>query len=289
MAETSHMGSQEQIIKLVGRNSETTTKRRPFLMSWTDENNDNLSSQEKNLVSLGLRDVENALNKNNKLVKTLQKEQSEYKETLFQAVKAQFRAEMTTLENQKKEDMAVLASKFEQKMTNQAQEKANDFLESIADQLNKTLDLKTKQVNDLNQAIIDTQEELQYLKSEVQTVKTAQKNQKFKEVLQDFMLVLGAIIATFGAILLIFAFSSSLYSFGWHNIWTWETFTPHYQDPMPLKVIAIVFKIVFSIAWFMLGVFIMFLPLMAYQKFLQSLNYKYKGIAGKLNKFFNKQ
>ena len=179
-------------------------------MSWTDENNDNLSSQEQNLVSLGLRDVENALNENNKRVKTLQKEQSEYKETLFQAVKAQFRAEMTTLENQKKEDMAVLASKFEQKMTNQAQEKANDFLESIADQLNKTLDLKTKQVNDLNQAIIDTQEELQYLKSEVQTVKTAQKNQKFKEVLQDFMLVLGAIIATFGAILLIFAFSCNL-------------------------------------------------------------------------------
>jgi len=196
---------------------------------------------------------------------------------------------MTALENQKKEDMADLASKFEQQMTNQAQEKANDFLESIADQLNKTLDLKTKQVNDLNQAIIDTQEELQYLKNEVQSVKTAQKNQKFKAVLQDFMLVLGAIIATFGALLLIFAFSSSLYSFGWHNIWTWETFTPHYQDPMPLKVIAIVFKVVFSIAWFMFGVFIMFLPLMAYQKFLQALDYKYKGIAGRLNKFFNKQ
>ncbi|WP_223804557.1 coiled-coil domain-containing protein, partial [Lactococcus kimchii] len=190
--------------------------------------------------------------------------------------------------NQKKEDLADLASKFEQQMTNQAQEKANDFLESIADQLNKTLDLKTKQVNDLNQAIIDTHEELQYLKNEVQSVKNAQKNQKFKEVLQDFMLVLGAIIATFGALLLIFAFSSSLYSFGWHNIWTWETFTPHYQDPTAIKVIAIVFKIIFSIAWFMFGVFIMFLPLMAYQKFLQALDYKYKGIAGRLNKFFNK-
>ena len=258
-------------------------------MSWTDENNDNLSSQEQNLVSLGLRDVENALNENNKRVKTLQKEQSEYKETLFQAVKAQFRAEMTALENQKKEDLADLASKFEQQMTNQAQEKANDFLESIADQLNKTLDLKTKRVNDLNQAIIDTHEELQYLKNEIQTVKSAQKNQKFKEVLQDFMLVLGAIIATFGALLLIFAFSSSLYSFGWHNIWTWKTFTPHYQDPTAIKVIAIVFKVVFSIAWFMLGVFIMFLPLMAYHKFLQALDYKYKGIAGRLNKFFNKQ
>lgn len=92
-------------------------------MSWTDENNDNLSSQEQNLVSLGLRDVENALNENNKRVKTLQKEQSEYKETLFQAVKAQFRAEMTALENQKKEDLADLASKYEQQMTNQAQEK----------------------------------------------------------------------------------------------------------------------------------------------------------------------
>lgn len=196
---------------------------------------------------------------------------------------------MTALENLKKEDLADLASKYEQQMTNQAQEKANDFLESIADQLNKTLDLKTKRVNDLNQAIIDTHEELQYLKNEIQTVKSAQKNQKFKEVLQDFMLVLGAIIATFGALLLIFAFSSSLYSFGWHNIWTWKTFTPHYQDPTAIKVIAIVFKVVFSIAWFMLGVFIMFLPLMAYHKFLQALDYKYKGIAGRLNKFFNKQ
>ena len=46
MAETSHMGSQERIIKLVGRNSETTTKRRPFLMSWTDETNGNLQQQE---------------------------------------------------------------------------------------------------------------------------------------------------------------------------------------------------------------------------------------------------
>lgn len=46
MAETSHMGSQEQIIKLVGRNSETTTKRRRFLMSWTDETNGNLQQQE---------------------------------------------------------------------------------------------------------------------------------------------------------------------------------------------------------------------------------------------------
>src|SRR5574337_472838 len=40
------MGSQERIIKLVGRNSETTTKRRPFLMSWTDETNGNLQQQE---------------------------------------------------------------------------------------------------------------------------------------------------------------------------------------------------------------------------------------------------
>lgn len=46
MAETSHMASQERIIKLVGRNSETTTKRRRFLMSWTDETNGNLQQQE---------------------------------------------------------------------------------------------------------------------------------------------------------------------------------------------------------------------------------------------------
>lgn len=46
MAETSHMTSQERIIKLVGRNSEMTTKRRRFLMSWTDETNGNLQQQE---------------------------------------------------------------------------------------------------------------------------------------------------------------------------------------------------------------------------------------------------
>mgnify|MGYP006974971502 CR=1 FL=1 len=46
MAETSHMDSQERIIKLGGRNSETTTKRRLFLMSWTDETNGNLQQQE---------------------------------------------------------------------------------------------------------------------------------------------------------------------------------------------------------------------------------------------------
>lgn len=46
MAETSHMASQALIINQEALNLETITKRRPFLMSWTDETNGNLQQQE---------------------------------------------------------------------------------------------------------------------------------------------------------------------------------------------------------------------------------------------------
>lgn len=89
-------------------------------MSWTDESASN--QQENELVLIGLKDVQNELNKNNKLVKNLQKEKKTYKEELFQAVKTQFQQTINTLENQKTEDLEVLASKFANQLRENSQE-----------------------------------------------------------------------------------------------------------------------------------------------------------------------
>ncbi|MGY0187310.1 hypothetical protein, partial [Lactococcus petauri] len=53
-------------------------------MSWTEENNTNMSEAESDKVALGLKDVENELKKNNRLVSNLRKEQKEYSEKLKQ-------------------------------------------------------------------------------------------------------------------------------------------------------------------------------------------------------------
>ncbi|MGL5957631.1 MAG: hypothetical protein ACRCZZ_03400, partial [Phocaeicola sp.] len=131
-------------------------------------------------------------------------------------------------------------------------------------------------------------ERLENLKNRLEQYETNTKNKKQREFLQEVMLVIGAIIASIGVLLLIFAFSSALYSFGWHSIWTWQALELSFNAPTWQKALFIILKVLLSVTFFLVGVVVMFLPLMAFQQFLQAIDYKYRGFAGRLNKFFNK-
>lgn len=160
----------------------------------------------------------------------------------------------------------------------QAKEKADQYLASMEKGLKANLKV-------LNQEVLDTQTKLNGLKRTLTATQNQQRNQRVKEVIQDVLFVLGAFVASLGVLILIFAFFTTLYSFGWHHIWA--GFKLSFHAPTWEKGLTLAVKVVFSIGYFLLGLFLMFTPLMAYQKFLQGIEYRYTGIAGRLNKFFN--
>lgn len=257
-------------------------------MSWTEENNYNMTEAEKDKVALGLKDVENELSKNNKLVQALRKEQKDYNEQLLNKHRETLTKEIQVLTSQKTKDLEDLASEFSRQVTLNAQKNVEQYFATIEEQLKLNIDRKSAQVDALNLDIERTEEELRRLKTELEQYKINAKNKKQKEFLQEFMLVIGAIIASIGVLLLVFAFSSALYSFDWHSIWTWQALDLSFNAPTWQKALFIILKVLLSVTFFLVGVVVMFLPLMAFQKFLQAIHYKYHGFAGRLNKFFNK-
>lgn len=253
-------------------------------MSWTDENNMNEAENDK--VALGLKDVENELKKNNQLVNSLRKEQKEYSEKLTQEHQTILNQEIKTLRNQKTEDLEDLAFKFNQKVQKQGKEWTNHYLKSAQKTVQDNFSEKEQALNALNQDIWSALRRLKGINNRLDTVEANQKTTKQKEILQESMLVLGAIIASIGTGLLIWAVVSVLYSFGFHSIWEWKAATPAKDAPTLQQAFSVIFKGLLSIGFFLLGLVVMFTPLGIYHAFLKSIEYKYNGIKGWLNKIF---
>lgn len=182
--------------------------------------------------------------------------------------------------------MADLASKMTQQIQSQGKEWTKAYLDSAQEALNEDRISQRKKLTQLTQDIELAQNKLLRLDMYLEEVQTNQRTAKQKEFLQETMLVLGAIIATIGTGILIWAFISVLYSFGLHSIWEWKAATPHKNAPGVQQALAIALKSLLSIGFFLLGTAIMFAPLGFYHAFLKSIQYKYRGIRGKLNKIF---
>lgn len=190
------------------------------------------------------------------------------------------------MRSQKTEDLEDLAFKFNQRVQNQVKEWTNKYLQSAEETVKANLSEKEQALNALNQDIWSAQRRLKVLDERLTTIETNQKTSKQKEVLQEGMLVLGAIIASIGTGLLIWAFASSLYSLGVLSIWEWKAATPAKDAPNLQQGLALIFKVLLSIGFFLIGLVVMFAPLGIYHAFLKSIEYKYKGIKGRLNKIF---
>lgn len=173
-----------------------------------------------------------------------------------------------------------------QKVQNQGKEWTNKYLQSAEETGKTNFSEKEKALNALNQDIWSAQRRLKVLDERLITIETNQKTRKQKELLQEGMLVLGAIITSIGTGLLIWAFASSLYGLGVHNIWEWKAATPAKDAPNLQQGLAIIFKVLLSISFFLIGLVVMFAPLGIYHAFLKSIEYKYNGIKGRLNKIF---
>lgn len=184
--------------------------------------------------------------------------------------------------------MEDLASRFNQNLENQGKEWTKQYLESIEKTVKENFSAKDQAINEMNLDIFSAQQRLRVLHERLDTLETNQRTAKQKEFLQESMIVLGALIATIGTGLLIWAFVSALYSFGWQSIWQWQAATPDKNAHAVQQALAIGLKSLLSIAFFLLGTAIMFAPLGIYHAFLKSIQYKYRGIRGRLNKIFLK-
>ena len=190
------------------------------------------------------------------------------------------------MRNQKTEDVEALAFKFTQKIQNQGKEWTNQYLKSAEKTIKENFSAKVQALNELNQEIIEASRRIKGLNDRLNTIENNQKTAKQKELLQEGMLVLGALIATIGTGLLIWAFVSALYSFGFHSIWEWQAATPAQDAPTLQQAFSVIFKVLLSIGFFLIGVVVMFAPLGIYHAFLKSIEYKHYGIKGWLNKVF---
>lgn len=190
------------------------------------------------------------------------------------------------MRKQKTEDLEDLAFKFTQKVQNQGKEWTNHYLKSAEKTVKENFSAKDQALNELNQEIINAYQRITGLNDRLNTIENNQKTAKQKELLQEGMLVLGALIATIGTGLLIWAFASALYSLGWHSIWQWQAATPAQNAPTLQQALSVIFKVLLSIGFFLIGVAVMFAPLGIYHAFLKSIEYKYRGIKGWLNRVF---
>lgn len=255
-------------------------------MSWTEDMNYKSKQVDNDKVALGLKDVENALNKNNALVKTLQKEQKTYKEELSKALNIQFNQAINDLKNQKKEDWEDLASNFVNRLNDSTKEITNSQLETAQEEIDKNFTQKEQRLNNLISNIESAEQALNFLNNRINNIKSTERLQKQKQFFQEIIFILGAIIASLGTLLLVFAFCSTLYSFGWHSIWHWKQITPVYNAPTFQKALFIGIKVILSILFFIFGVLVMFFPLAIYHKFLNGIKKRYRGFGGWLNKVF---
>lgn len=258
-------------------------------MSWTEETNYKSEQVDNDKVALGLKDVENALNKNNLLVENLLNEQKNYKEELSQALNNQFNQAINDLKNQKKEDWEVLASNFVNRLNDSTKEITNSQLETAQEEIDKNFAQKEQRLNNLISNIESAEHALNLLNNRINNIKSTERLQKQKQFFQEIVFILGAIIASLGTLLLVFAFCSALYSFGWHSIWHWKQITPVYNAPTFQKGLFITIKVILSILFFILGVLVMFSPLAIYHKFLNGIQNSYRGFGGWLNKMFIKK
>lgn len=182
--------------------------------------------------------------------------------------------------------MEELAFKFNQRIQSQGKEWTNKYIQSAEKTVKENFSAKEKALNDINQDIFSAQRRIKVLDERLDRMETNQKTAKKKEFLQEAMLVLGALIASIGTGLLIWAFVSALYSFGFHSIWEWQAATPEKNAPGVQQALAILLKSLLSIVFFLLGTAVMFAPLGIYHTFLKSIEYKYRGIKGWLNRVF---
>lgn len=190
------------------------------------------------------------------------------------------------MRNQKTEDLEDLAFKFTQKVQNQGKEWTNQYLQTAEKTVKENFSAKNQALEELNLDIFSVQRRIKVLDERLNMIETHQKTARQKEWLQEGMLVLGALIATIGTGLLIWAFVSALYSFGFHSIWEWKAATPEKNAPSVQQALAILLKSLLSIGFFLLGTAVMFAPLGIYHAFLKSIEYKYRGIKGWLNRIF---
>ncbi|MFK4927057.1 hypothetical protein ACI1TM_10565 [Lactococcus garvieae] len=190
------------------------------------------------------------------------------------------------MRNQKTEDLEDLAFKFNQRVQKQGKEWTDQYLQSAEERIKENFSNKDQALEALNQDIWSAQRRLKVLDERLNTMETNQKTAKQKEFLQEGMLVLGAIIASIGTGLLIWAFVSALYSFGFHSIWEWQAATPEKNAPGVQQALAILLKSLLSMVFFLLGTAVMCAPLGLYHAFLKSIEYKYRGIKGWLNRVF---
>lgn len=182
--------------------------------------------------------------------------------------------------------MEDLAFKFNQRIQNQGKEWTNKYIQSAEKTVKENFSAKEKALEELNQDIFSAQRRFRVLEERLDRMETNQKTARQKEFLQEGMLVLGAIIASIGTGLLIWAFVSALYSFGFHGIWEWQAATPEKNAPGVQQALAVGLKSLLSIVFFILGIIVMFAPLGIYHAFLRSIEYKYRGIKGWLNRIF---
>ncbi|XJT38167.1 hypothetical protein LLUC7005_13150 (plasmid) [Lactococcus lactis subsp. lactis] len=183
--------------------------------------------------------------------------------------------------------MEALASKVSSYLSEMAKKQADDYILSVSNQVNANLNEKNHDIYELGVAIRSSKDEMNNLRSLIGTYDSEQKNKKKKDFVQELMFVLGAFLALMGVALMVYAFSSALYEAGISHIWTWDIIALKYTTPTWQKGLFIIIKVILSLTLFMIGVFFMFLPLMAFKMFLVRLDYKYKGFGAKLNKFFN--